>query len=137
MVCHGLRQQLVLGKLSLVLILVDCLRLNPQCLLEVLSRCQHARESGVANSAVLLDTVGKLVLVALLELLHEVASIHNQLFHLLFFVGRDGLLIALVVLHLWLLLELCELIQLLLNNHLYDQTTDEPVLLQPLLELRA
>ena len=122
----------------LLLILIDCLRLSPQRLLKVLSRCQHARESGLGSSSVLLDAVGsKLVLVALLELLHEVASIHDQLFHLLFFVGRDDLLVVLVVLHLGLLLELCKLIQLLLNNHLDDQTTDEPVLLQPLLELRA
>mgnify|MGYP004357367383 CR=1 FL=1 len=121
----------------LLLILVDRLRLSPQCLLEVLSRCQHARESSVGAS-VLLDTVGsKLILVAFLELLHEVASIQNQLVHLFFLVGGDGLLIALVVLRLWLLLELRELIQLLLNNHLYDQTADEPVLLQPLLELSA
>lgn len=134
LVCHGLGQQLVLGNLMLLLILIDCL--GPEYL--DLGRCQHARESGVGTSSMLLDTVAsKLVLVALLELLQQVAPVHDQLLHLLLFVGSGSLLVVLAVLHLRLLLELCELIQLLLDNHLNDETADEPVLLQPLLELRA
>lgn len=133
--CQGLSQKLALGDLVLLLILVHRLSLSPQCL--ELCRWQHAGES-VCASGILLDTVtSNLVLVALLELLHEVAPVHYQLVDLLLVVDSDGLLAVLVLLHLGLLLELCKLIQLLLHNHLDDETADEPVLLQPLLELRT
>lgn len=84
------------------------------------------------------NTICKLVLVTLFQFLNHIGTIHYELIDVLFFVGgSDRVFVVFTGLTFWFPLELGELVQLLLHYHLNDEATDEPVLLEPLLELGA